>query len=357
MVDNSVAALPAELLLARSGSETFVDPRRQQISAGIVYAKEEADNATGPVASRGVVVSGMPLSGNPGMVASRAPGSQGSRAAVAYRARGSMGTEDFVVVGNPLDESRKIREEEQQERDEQQLLNAHIRSARFVSVVSVLFCGVFSLSSLCVGIADTSAAMTGLAAEFFLDGLTSLLVLWRFKTPKKRQFANAQRAQEFHARRTAARERKSGIGVGVTFVVSAVFLFWMAIWKLSSWDDTLPAHRAANSASAAFAEFIAWPAAVLFGYLAKVKFELARKLDSTVLFEDALCSALGSGMSCMVILAGLLEQASVSGAWRADPCAGIVISLALLVEGVRTLRRLAEMPIEKEMTDFILEEM
>ncbi|CAD7976262.1 unnamed protein product [Amoebophrya sp. A25] len=169
----------------------------------------------------------------------------------------------------------------------------HIESARMVAGGTVCYCAFFSLLSLIVGISDGSVALIGLAVEFALDGLTSILVLWRFKKGKARQFASQYEQADFAAKRERRRERNSGIGIGISFMLSALFLICMAIYKLSAWDDR-GEHAKENTATSFYSEAIAWPCCIVFGILAAVKRQLAIELGSAVLYEG-ICIAFGVG--------------------------------------------------------------
>merc|ERR1712194_255337 len=82
---------------------------------------------------------------------------------------------------------------------------------------------------------------------------------------------------------------------------------------------------------------IAWPSTICFSFLAYKKFQLSEALNSRILHEDALCSALGAILSGVVIFAGFAERGNFENAWKADPLAGCIIALALLGEGCKVL--------------------
>ncbi|CAD7945271.1 unnamed protein product [Amoebophrya sp. A120] len=212
-----------------------------------------------------------------------------------------------------------------------------IEHARVVAAGTIVYCGFFALLSLIVGISDDSVALIGLAVEFSLDAITSFLVLWRFKRGKQRNFTSQYAEADFQAQRDRLREKNSGIGIGIVFLTSALFLFCMAIWKLASWDNR-GTHGDANRSTSFYSEAIAWPCAIVFSVLAAVKRQLALDLGSSVLYEDALSSFLGAVLSGVVIVAGFLERLHVPGAWRADAIAGFFIAAALGYEGQRALR-------------------
>ncbi|CAJ1439802.1 unnamed protein product [Effrenium voratum] len=64
--------------------------------------------------------------------------------------------------------------------------------------------------------------------EATLDGISSALVMWRFKTGKKRNFTDAEAAALAKEARDARRERNSSVGIGATFVASSCMLSFSA---------------------------------------------------------------------------------------------------------------------------------
>lgn len=84
--------------------------------------------------------------------------------------------------------------------------------------------------------------------EAVLDGLSSLLVLWRFKLGKRRDFADAAAAAAAKEARDARRERQSAVGIGGTFVAAAVMLCGMAARRSEAFGaETLKAFGALSS--------------------------------------------------------------------------------------------------------------
>eukprot|EP00931_Biecheleriopsis_adriatica_P063390 TRINITY_DN38380_c0_g1_i1.p1 TRINITY_DN38380_c0_g1~~TRINITY_DN38380_c0_g1_i1.p1 ORF type:complete len:193 (-),score=49.33 TRINITY_DN38380_c0_g1_i1:47-625(-) len=177
--------------------------------------------------------------------------------------------------------------------------------------------------------------------EATLDGISSALVLWRFKRGKQREFADSQAAAQAKEARDARRERNSSIGIGWTFVASAVLLFCSAAWKVLDWDPTTPEHIIQEHDGAVYTAALAWPSSVIFGSLAVWKFRLSRSLNSQVLRKDALCSVLGAVLALICAAAALVEQLAESNPKAiagVDATASSSIAFILLVEGVRTLK-------------------
>merc|ERR1719316_1647986 len=113
-----------------------------------------------------------------------------------------------------------------------------------------------------------------------LDGVSPILVYWRFKTPKTRQFNDAAEALKHKLERDARRERNSSLLIGITFVFLACILCASALYKLRRWDAVK--HLEQEKESSAIGNLIAWPSMFIFAGLAIGKLTLSRKLHSRV---------------------------------------------------------------------------
>jgi hypothetical protein len=215
-----------------------------------------------------------------------------------------------------------------------------VELTRLVSYASLAASCVAAFLGIGFGIRDETISLVGFGLEATLDGISSALVIWRFKTPKGREHANAEAAANFKAVRDAKRERNSGIGIGATFVFSSALLLCSAAYKALSWDAERPEHKLGEQEGANISVLLSVPSAVIFGALALAKFRLAAQLDSEVLRKDALCSVLGAVLALIVTVAGLAEEAAGGDPQtmaQVDASASAVIALILLVEGSRTL--------------------
>eukprot|EP00435_Cladocopium_sp_Y103_P066600 s1508_g28.t2 len=99
-----------------------------------------------------------------------------------------------------------------------------VLSARKVSMLSIFISLVLAILGFSIGLSENVLSVLGFGMESTLDGISSALVMWRFKTPKQRQFRDAEAAAIAKEARDARRERNSAVGIGATFVVSAVVL-------------------------------------------------------------------------------------------------------------------------------------
>lgn len=213
-------------------------------------------------------------------------------------------------------------------------------AARVISLLSMGASLMAAALGLGIGFGEETLSLVGFGLEAALDGVSSALVLWRFKRGKVRQHRDAQEAECFKAERGARRERHSGVGIGGTFVALAVLLLILGACKLLAWDPEEEQHAHLEHYGANYSVMLSLPSAVIFGVLAMAKFRLSRLLRSHVLEKDALCSVLGAVLALIVGVAGLIEEASGNPADMAivDVAASTIIAIILLVEGLRTLR-------------------
>eukprot|EP00439_Symbiodinium_sp_Y106_P073897 s1692_g14.t1 len=110
-----------------------------------------------------------------------------------------------------------------------------ILSARKVSIISILVSVVLALLGFSIGFSENVLSVIGFGMEAALDGISSALVLWRFKIGKKREFRDADAAAAAKEARDARRERNSSVGIGATFCVLAFFLMLSSIPIMGEW--------------------------------------------------------------------------------------------------------------------------
>eukprot|EP00435_Cladocopium_sp_Y103_P066183 s1508_g28.t1 len=137
-----------------------------------------------------------------------------------------------------------------------------VLSARKVSMLSIFISLVLAILGFSIGLSENVLSVLGFGMESTLDGISSALVMWRFKTPKQRQFRDAEAAAIAKEARDARRERNSAVGIGATFVVSAVVLCGSSVWKLFGWDPSTPEHMQEEHSGAIYTSLLAWPSAV-----------------------------------------------------------------------------------------------
>lgn len=212
--------------------------------------------------------------------------------------------------------------------------------AKLVSYISIVISVIVGGAGIAVGLQGGALAVVGLAGETLLDGVSSLMVIWRYKKGKSRRFKDAEEAQRRIEERDSERERRFTLVIGIGFVAFAVVLCSASLAHLfHQWasDD-------AEEASATDSLYVAWPAFVIFIVLAVIKFDLATKLQSKTLRQDAICTAFGAVLALITGIASTCEKIMVdekpgdeSAFTVVDPMASILISLLVGGEGMRAI--------------------
>jgi len=215
-----------------------------------------------------------------------------------------------------------------------------VASARRLSVFSLIASLLIATLAICVGVSESALSLVGFGGELLLDGISSAFVLWRFKHPKEQKLTETSMDLSKRLERDARRERNASLGIGITFVMLACFLFTSAVWKFIWWDASDSDHQKEEREAAIYSSVLVWISATLFGGLAFMKFQLAKALQSQVLQKDALCSMLGGVLGFIVgvsdiVAVGAEDDPEILA--TVDPVAGLIIAVILLLEGCRTL--------------------
>eukprot|EP00927_Polykrikos_kofoidii_P077428 TRINITY_DN74365_c0_g1_i1.p1 TRINITY_DN74365_c0_g1~~TRINITY_DN74365_c0_g1_i1.p1 ORF type:complete len:307 (-),score=59.17 TRINITY_DN74365_c0_g1_i1:88-1008(-) len=219
-----------------------------------------------------------------------------------------------------------------------------IQRAKEISYFSIVVSALIGFTGLAIGLRDGALAILGLGGETLLDGVSSAMVLWRFKRPKTREFQDEEEARARKESRDALREQKSAIGIGIGFVLFGVFLFVTSVYQIVFKHVLAPDTIESEREGANLSTLVALPSFFLLVGLGGLKWRLGRMLDSLVLRQDAICSAFGALLSLITGLAGYIEEAldhagQDSAAFGViDPTASALISLLIFGEGVRTIR-------------------
>jgi divalent metal cation (Fe/Co/Zn/Cd) transporter len=174
--------------------------------------------------------------------------------------------------------------------------------------------------------------------------VSSLLVLWRFKTGHAKEFETTELAMEQKAAREANRERTSTLGIAGVFFFFAAVLFIESCVKLGNGspnDD----EESDLEKGAQYALGLSITSGIFFAFLTYFKYKLAKQSGSTVLMKDAICSALGVGLAVVVAFSAIFEE---QGIWYADPIAALVISGFMVYEGSRTCVQLKQSAAAEE---------
>jgi divalent metal cation (Fe/Co/Zn/Cd) transporter len=187
------------------------------------------------------------------------------------------------------------------------------RAARWLAWASLAWMCTEGAVGLWQGLAAGSAALTGWALGSALEGLASVIVIWRFTGPRALSETSERRAQR---------------GVAVSFWLLAPFIAAESAWDLAD------GHRAEATA----AGIVLTAAALLvMPVLGWAKHRLAARLGSAATAGEGTQNYLCAGQAAAV-LAGLAVTAAWPGGWWADPVIALGIAATAAWEGVHSWR-------------------
>ena len=187
------------------------------------------------------------------------------------------------------------------------------RAARWLAWASLAWMCAEGAIGLWQGLAAGSAALTGWALGSAVEGLASVIVIWRF---------TGNRALSETAERRARR------GVAVSFWLLAPYIAAQSGWDLAA------GHRPGATVTGIALTAVAVAVMPLLGV---AKRRLAVRLSSAATAgegtQNYLCAA-----QAAAVLAGLAVTAAWPGGWWADPAIGIGIAAAATWEGIQSWR-------------------
>lgn len=181
------------------------------------------------------------------------------------------------------------------------------RRARLLSWISLAWMGAEGALAITAGILAGSIALVGFGIDSFIEGIASLVIVWRFTGARLHSDAAERRAQRL---------------VAIQFFVLAPYVSFEAIEKLVGGDQPRTSWLG-----------VALTASSLAGMpmLGIAKRRLAEKLGSAATrgegMQNILCAYLAAA-----VLAGLLGN-TLFGLWWLDPVAALAIAAVAVKEG------------------------
>jgi len=185
------------------------------------------------------------------------------------------------------------------------------RAARWLSWASLAWMCAEGTIGLWQGLAAGSIALTGWALGSAVEGLASVIVIWRFTGPRTLSQTAERRAQR---------------AVAVSFWLLAPYI------AIESVRDLVTGHHAETRMTG-----IALTAAALLvmSLLGRAKHKLAARLGSAATAgegtQNYLCAA-----QAAVVVAGLAITAAWPGGWWIDPVIGLGIAAASVRVGIES---------------------
>jgi divalent metal cation (Fe/Co/Zn/Cd) transporter len=186
------------------------------------------------------------------------------------------------------------------------------RRARLLSWLSLVLIGAEGAVAIAAGIAAGSIALIGFGIDSAIEGLASLVIVWRFSGSRLLAAGSERRAQRL---------------VAIQFFLLAPYVAAESVRALVTGDHADPSWVGIGLALASLATMPA---------LGVAKQRLAARLGSSATHgegrQNMLCAYLAAAL-----LAGLLGNALL-GLWWLDPAVGLAIAAVALVEGARAWR-------------------
>lgn len=191
------------------------------------------------------------------------------------------------------------------------------RNAWALSIVSV-FC-TFIAAFIGIGFYVTagSALCLVFGLENVVDFLSSVVVLWRFFTPRK---ITPEREE-------LLRKRELRSSTLISFIL---ILLGIGVISSASYDLV---NGAENDYDLQLVIGIAFSSILIFGALCVFKFQYANKLESSSLFKDGVCSLIGTVLAAALFVNTLIIRANPD-VWWLDPLVAMLAGIVALFYGM-----------------------
>ena len=189
---------------------------------------------------------------------------------------------------------------------------AAAKRARFLSWLSLVWMGVEGGIALFAGIVAGSIALIGFGIDSTIEGVASVIIIWRFTGARMLSHVAEERAQKL---------------VAIQFFLLAPYVSYEAIAHLTS---------AERPEVSVLGMVLTTSSLIGMPLLGRAKRRVALKLGSQATHgegtQNLLCAYLAAA-----VLAGLLGNA-LFGAWWLDPVAALFIAGVAVKEGLETWR-------------------
>lgn len=189
------------------------------------------------------------------------------------------------------------------------------RRALLLSYFTVSYNVVEGILSLLAGSMADSIALIGFGLDSFVESLSGMIVIWRFRLHGKISEEEEER-----------KEQKAERFIGYTFFFLALYILYESIKKLYLGEITEPS---------LFGIIIAIVSLITMPILFFLKYRTGRQIGSRSLIADSK-ETLACSFLSLALLAGLGLN-YLYGLWQADPVIALVIVGYLVKEGRETL--------------------
>ena len=190
------------------------------------------------------------------------------------------------------------------------------KKALILSVFTVCYNIIEGIVSIVAGVLSNSISLTGFGIDSFIESISGVVMIWRFKKLDK-----INKDEEERIERIAQRL------VAVSFFILSAYILYESITKLYFRQKTEPSIPGL---------IIIIMSIIIMPILFYLKYRTGRLLGSKSLVADSK-ETLACIFLSVAVLLGILFN-FFYGFWQADPIAAIIISIYLIVEGIRILK-------------------
>jgi len=190
------------------------------------------------------------------------------------------------------------------------------KKAFILSVFTVVYNIVEGVISIIAGVLSNSIALKGFGIDSFVESISGAVMIWRFK-----KYGRISEAEEERVEKIAQKL------VAVSFFILSAYIIYESVSKLVQKDITEPS---------LLGLIIVIASIIIMPVLFLLKNRTGKALGSKSLIADSK-ETLACLFLSVAVLLGIIFN-FLFGFWQADPIAGFVIAIYLIVEGINTLR-------------------
>lgn len=192
----------------------------------------------------------------------------------------------------------------------------HKKKVLLLSYFTIVYNVIEGVLSIFIGTLAGSISLVGFGLDSFVESLSAVVVLWRFK-----YYGDA------HGDEKKQVEKKATQLVGLTLFILALYVAYESIQKLMNNEVTEPN---------IFGFLIPITSIIVMYFLFKAKVKIGKEIHSHSLLADSKQTLACVFLSFAVLTGFILNY--LFGFWQADPIAGLIISFLLVREGHRAIK-------------------
>jgi len=189
-----------------------------------------------------------------------------------------------------------------------------------LSLVSLVFTLIAAVGGIAAYYKLDSSLILVYGLENSVDFLSSAIVLWRFFLPH-----TSDAAEEANL---LSREKRASVGISVVLALLGFVIIITAFADFAAGKETV------ESLYRDELYYISFVSIFIFGIMTVLKFRYARKLNSSSLRKDGICSALGTILAVSLFFNTILAAVSNGNMWWLDPFIALTCGIGSLIYGL-----------------------